>query len=315
MWAAIETAPVFRRFESWVTKIPFSIRVGKKFASMKTRTSKRIASMTSTMKMMNTIASAKTTTTTLKTTSLTTTTTTTTTSTRKPRENRGLGKPSFPQLSTPNVYNANPPETSRRKIIFHSNRYKSSAQNPEDQIMSYENAPATIMLATHCCCCGRPLVDAISVEMGIGPDCRQGRTDGISKEQQEICNKLTHAAALAAQEGQVEKVRAIAAEIAALGLTELADKVQHRFVNAERLAKINIIQTGDRLTVTTPWKRSSDFVAAWRTIPGRRYGGAGKNIIPLSSKGELWNLLQKFFPGQFGKGPKGLFRVPKNEAA
>lgn len=36
----------------------------------------------------------------------------------------------------------------------------------------YENAPAAAMLATHCCC-GRPLLDAVSVEAGIGPDCRK----------------------------------------------------------------------------------------------------------------------------------------------
>ena len=39
--------------------------------------------------------------------------------------------------------------------------------------MSYENAPATQLLATHCCCCARPLVDAKSVELGVGPDCRK----------------------------------------------------------------------------------------------------------------------------------------------
>lgn len=35
---------------------------------------------------------------------------------------------------------------------------------------TYENAPATKMLATNCVVCGRALVDAVSVEMGIGPD-------------------------------------------------------------------------------------------------------------------------------------------------
>jgi gamma-glutamylaminecyclotransferase len=37
----------------------------------------------------------------------------------------------------------------------------------------YENAPATRLLATSCACCGRALLDAISVEAGIGPDCRE----------------------------------------------------------------------------------------------------------------------------------------------
>lgn len=39
--------------------------------------------------------------------------------------------------------------------------------------MSYESAPATKMLATHCACCARPLVDAVSVEAGVGPECRR----------------------------------------------------------------------------------------------------------------------------------------------
>jgi hypothetical protein len=37
---------------------------------------------------------------------------------------------------------------------------------------SYVNAPATKMLASHCAVCGRPLCDATSVELGIGPICR-----------------------------------------------------------------------------------------------------------------------------------------------
>lgn len=37
---------------------------------------------------------------------------------------------------------------------------------------TYENAPATKFVATHCACCGRALVDALSVQTGIGPDCR-----------------------------------------------------------------------------------------------------------------------------------------------
>lgn len=38
---------------------------------------------------------------------------------------------------------------------------------------AYENAPSTVLLATHCCACGRALRDAVSVEAGMGPDCRE----------------------------------------------------------------------------------------------------------------------------------------------
>lgn len=185
--------------------------------------------------------------------------------------------------------------------------------------MSYVDAATTRLLATHCCCCGRPLVDAISVELGIGPECRAGKNEGITAEQQQVCNKLTHAAAVAAQEGNIEKVRMYADEIRSLGLVGLAEKVVHRFKNAERLAKITITSIDGKLMVATPFRRkeSADFVAAWRQIPGRQYV-RGKNLIPLTSKRELWKLLIRFFPGHFGKGPQGLFRIPKaekNEAA
>ena len=38
--------------------------------------------------------------------------------------------------------------------------------------MDYTNAPATALVATHCALCGRALLDAASVESGMGPTCR-----------------------------------------------------------------------------------------------------------------------------------------------
>lgn len=39
--------------------------------------------------------------------------------------------------------------------------------------MSYHDAKATRILATHCVSCGKDLLDAKSVEIGMGPDCRR----------------------------------------------------------------------------------------------------------------------------------------------
>lgn len=48
----------------------------------------------------------------------------------------------------------------------------------------YENAPATRMLAIYCACCRKPLVDAKSVETGMGPVCRGkhgfNKADGVA---------------------------------------------------------------------------------------------------------------------------------------
>lgn len=37
---------------------------------------------------------------------------------------------------------------------------------------NYVNAAATKFVSTHCACCGKALVDADSVQAGVGPDCR-----------------------------------------------------------------------------------------------------------------------------------------------
>lgn len=179
--------------------------------------------------------------------------------------------------------------------------------------MSYESSTQCRLLATHCCVCGRPLVDSISVQMGIGPDCRHHVNDGISPETQKACNVLTYDAAIAAQEGNITKVRQISEMIRDLGLGVLADKILERFKNAERLAKIKITETSDGLIVKTPFKRTSDFINAWRLIPGRRYR-MGRNLVPTTSKREVWELLKKFFPGEYGVGPQGAFRIPKEAA-
>jgi hypothetical protein len=177
--------------------------------------------------------------------------------------------------------------------------------------VNYTDAPATALLATHCCACGRPLVDAISVSLGIGPECRDGYTGGITPSQQADANRLTYAAAVAAQKGQIEVVRRIAEEVRSLGLAILAEKIADRFVNAERLAKVRITAVGDLLEVRTPFRRgaSAEFVAAWRAIPGRRYS-KGVNVVPASSKAALWSLLRTFFGGHYAVGPSGAFKIP-----
>lgn len=182
----------------------------------------------------------------------------------------------------------------------------------------YTQAATTILLATNCVCCGRPLVDAVSVEMGIGPECRNGIfPENVDDCDRQVANELVHNAAIAAQTGNAQKVVEIADAICKLGFPELADKVARRFKNgvakAERNADIVIKEDGDDLLVKTPYRRgeAEAFIDAWRNIPGRRYDRATKmNRVPKAQKAALWTLLRAFFPGKWGKGPKGAFRVP-----
>jgi len=179
---------------------------------------------------------------------------------------------------------------------------------------NYLNAPATKMLASHCVICGRALVDATSVELGVGPECRNWDNGGISDEVRVAANKLVFEASIAATSGQVSRVREIAVQIRDLGLGDLAEKVGRRFVNAERNADIEVVVEGTTMKVMTPYRRgdAEAFTQAWRSIPGRRWNRVEAcNEVPVTSKTEVWALLQRFFPGKYGKGPKGLFRVPQ----
>ena len=88
----------------------------------------------------------------------------------------------------------------------------------------YTQAPATIMLATNCVCCGRALVDACSVELGSGPECRSGiYPEGGDDEDRKVANKLVFDAAVLAQNGHAQKVVDLADAIRKLGFEELAD--------------------------------------------------------------------------------------------
>jgi hypothetical protein len=184
----------------------------------------------------------------------------------------------------------------------------------DDMSDGYVNAPATKLLATNCLACGRPLVDAISVSVGLGPECREGFDGGISEDKREAANGFVFRAAIAAQEGRVYEVMALADKVQEMGLVGLAEKVRQRFTLANAKAEITIEEKDGKYIVDTPFRRkdSDAFINAWRAVPGRRWV-EGKNVVPVESKKELWSLLQRFFGGRFAKGPKGAFRIPKAE--
>lgn len=167
--------------------------------------------------------------------------------------------------------------------------------------MHYEEAPATKLLATHCACCARPLVDAKSVECGVGPDCRKmhGFDVDVSDAARVEANGLVYR--IAAQQDGPE-VLAMTDRLRALGFEKLAARI------AERLATIRIERVGGRVIVRAPY--SPESVAAFRAIPGRKFEKEGKdarNTFPEGSARQVLGALRKCFPGATASGPKGLF--------
>ncbi len=170
---------------------------------------------------------------------------------------------------------------------------------------NYENAPATKILATHCAACARPLLDAVSVEAGMGPDCRKKymRADGATAEARTMANLIVNMIALKISGNPdfaetnvgigIDKLRE-------LGFDKLADKLTkaHVSVRIEREAGARVVVSG----------YSESFVDAARRIPGRRWDKERKaTTFPESAASDVFAALKASYPGATAHGPKGYF--------
>ncbi len=167
--------------------------------------------------------------------------------------------------------------------------------------MSYEDASATRMLATYCAACGRPLLDAKSVEIGLGPDCRKrlGFDRPVEDAARQEANRIVYNIALE----QTGEIAIAGAEVLrGLGFEKLADRI------LERVVDISIRQDGDTLVVKAPYKEEA--LAAWRSVPGREWKREEKlAVYPKSSRRAIYAVLCEFYNGALAIGPKGPFVV------
>ena len=184
--------------------------------------------------------------------------------------------------------------------------------------MSYENAPATALLASNCLCCGRALVDAASVTAGVGPVCRKkwGYT-AISEDLRLAANVLIHEAA----RSECENARRIeiADELRAMGADVLADKIMDRFLKPAATLRFETVTFGkgkwekevEAIVVVT--KYNPEFNNTFKTLVDWKdrsiaYNQKGKFngwAIKPESKGQLWRAIKTHFAGDFIETPDG----------
>lgn len=181
--------------------------------------------------------------------------------------------------------------------------------------MSYETAPSTLLVATNCACCGRPLRDAVSIERGVGPDCAekfgyaeaQGPAqwnrathllsaagvqlpEGWAKDAHAVVNKLVHLAACQQRKAPL----ALAGAVTALGYAKLGARLVERI---KEEATIVVERVGEELSVKTPFSREFNREVVY--IAGQRFDRAAmRRVVPASARVELWAALKKAFePG------------------
>jgi len=172
--------------------------------------------------------------------------------------------------------------------------------------MSYENAPGTRLLATQCAVCQRPLLDAKSVELGIGPVCREhGFNIDVAPGAREEANRIVHDIAIEySTRGPltppVTFLKERLSRLEALGFTKLASKI------VEGVATIKIELDGETLLVRAPYDPT--LITEWRKV-GRWDGDRKVRLVPASKARELYSFFQRYYHGVLGIGPKGVFVV------
>ena len=174
--------------------------------------------------------------------------------------------------------------------------------------MSYENSEACKMLATHCAACGRPLVDAKSVELGIGPDCRRKYRfddESITDDKRKTANKLVYDIARL-QRGP--DVASMTDKLDRLGFTKLAARIRKRTI------KITITFGNSRQScweLKIPYLDGTKTELQLRGIPGSWDKRKKVWVIRRNPTNQqrLWKFLTDFFEGDVAEGPKGVFIV------
>ena len=171
----------------------------------------------------------------------------------------------------------------------------------------YEGLASTRMLATHCAVCCRLLLDAKSVEQGMGPDCARKYGFDIHVEQaaRAEANQLVHLIAVA-QRGPT--VPDACARLRELGFPVLAARILERF------ADVRLERVGNLLRLHN--KYDAAVTERLRQVPGRWFNGAEKATdFPYSSRNALWAALRELYPGKKLLGPDGkliVIEAPKN---
>lgn len=184
----------------------------------------------------------------------------------------------------------------------------------------YTDDPNTRRLATHCVCCGLPLRDAVSVETGIGPICREkhGYGEAVTDENRSEANRLVHAAGVAAKECRLTDLFGIADLIEALGFAKLAGVIRDRYID---IKLTDPKPRGDRVFIAVFTPYAPDFNGELRRrVPAaailREDDEDGKFKcwrVDGYYKRELLGALACSFGGKQGLGEKGVFAIPTRE--
>ena len=190
--------------------------------------------------------------------------------------------------------------------------------------MSHENAPATELVATSCCACGRALVDSESLASGIGPVCAEkfGGRATLDPETRAEANRLIYRLAVLQRSPAAIP---LLDRLRELGFADLTRRIGERLEEfVEVRAELVDVGNESRIVLTFPSiddRATFDaLIADLRSIPGRRWEevpNVGKrNTLPRTKAANeaFLDIVARHFPGRVVRTPKRVFVAPSNPA-
>lgn len=188
----------------------------------------------------------------------------------------------------------------------------------------YEDAPAVELVATTCCVCGRPLLDAPSLKSGIGPICAEktgyGREDLPDDVRDEVNRLVYELAKYGKDKRAIERLT----RLRELGFDQLVARVEERLQELVEIRTFPIPSSvPPRVYAEFPEaetdKRFNQVRVAINEIPGRRW----ETVLISGKRERRWtfprtkesfiafrSMLARLFPGCVVQGLKGLYVVP-----
>lgn len=187
----------------------------------------------------------------------------------------------------------------------------------------YEDAPAVELVATTCCVCGRPLLDAPSLKSGIGPICAEktgyGREDLPAGVRDEVNRLVYELAKYGKDKRAIERLM----RLRELGFDQLVARVEERLQELVEIRTFPIPSSvPPRVYAEFPEaetdQRFNAVRMAIKEIPGRRW----ETVLISGKRERRWtfprtkesfiafrSMLAQLFPGCVVQGLKGLYVV------
>jgi hypothetical protein len=158
----------------------------------------------------------------------------------------------------------------------------------------YETLHTTKIIATNCCACGRPLLDAASVAAGMGPTCRDKYGYGsIAEDVRAEANVIIHKLGVQRANGaELAEIKQTIDQLAAL----IGDHIADNFRSAVIAPKMSVRKLNDytyAVTFGKVSKSASDQArsAKWRFINKVKGAKLGYNKqINLGGDEPVWAL-------------------------